>query len=94
MARPHEMLPHTGGILIFHFVMLLCNCGRMTSKGHMIRLWHSWEVVEPLGGGTAGVFPEAVVELWLLSFASGPEVMPSSAMFPPMRSCLVTDSKQ
>lgn len=65
--------------------MLVCNCGRMTSKGHMLRLWHSSEVVEPLGGGPAGVFPGGFVGLWPLSFASGPEVMPSSTMFPSMK---------
>lgn len=68
LSCPYEMLLHTGAILIVHFVTLLCNSGRMTPEGHMLRLWHSWEVgLEPVGGGTAGVFPEGVVRLWLLS---------------------------
>lgn len=68
MSHPHEMFPHTDAILIFHFVMFLCDCGRMTPKGHMlrhvallgngrnIRRWGCWGVSRRSCGTLASLF--------------------------------------
>lgn len=68
MSHPHEMFLHTDAILIFHFVMFLCDCGRMTPKGHMlrhvallgsgrnIRRWGCWGVSRRSCGTLASLF--------------------------------------